>query len=80
MLWRNYKFDVNKQCSATRWTTQYAICYFVFPSGDPAKGGEGSARKFFSLVSAERVAELVETNGVRLRFFNCFAFIQCDDI
>ena len=56
------------------------VATLFFPSGDPAKGGEGSARKFFSLVSAERVAELVETNGVRLRFFNCFAFIQCDDI
>ena len=25
ILWRNFKVDVNKQCSATRWTTLYSV-------------------------------------------------------
>ena len=51
-----------------------SIATLVF-SGDPAEGGEeGSAKKFFSLVSAERVADLVETSGHRLRFLFIASF------
>ena len=51
-----------------------SIATLVF-SGDPAEGGEeGSAKKFFSLVSAERVADLIETSGHRLRFLFIASF------